>query len=243
MKETHKAANLRDVPFRNLRLWMRLLLLPAGLLLPCGCGKARQDHTASQPELPLVQVHTQTVENKQLATVEEVVGTIRAKLHATIEAKTTARISEMPVVLGQPVKAGELLARLNAPEVTARLEQAKANLQLSEQDWKRVSSLFNQQAATRADYDATESRYLMAKGALSEAQAMMSYVEVLAPFDGVLTRKWVDVGDLATPGKPLVEIEDPSKLQLEAEVPEAIAGKIKQGAQMTIRVGQSIAGS
>jgi RND family efflux transporter MFP subunit len=69
---------------------------------------------------------------------------------------------------------------------------------------------------------------------------MMGYVEILAPFDGVVTRKWMDVGDLAAPGKPLVDIEDPSKLQLEADVPEAVASKIKQDARMIIRVGQSI---
>src|ERR1051325_180936 len=54
-----------------------------------------------------------------------------------------------------------------------------------------------------------------------------------------LTRKWVDVGDQAAPGKPLVDIEDPSQLQLEADVPEAVASRIKQDARMAIRVGQS----
>jgi RND family efflux transporter MFP subunit len=68
---------------------------------------------------------------------------------------------------------------------------------------------------------------------------MMGFVQILAPFDSVVTRKWVDVGDQAAPGKPLIDIEDPSKLQLEADVPEAIASRIKPDARMTIRVGQS----
>jgi Multidrug resistance efflux pump len=54
-------------------------------------------------------------------------------------------------------------------------------------------------------------------------------VEILAPFDGVVTRKWVDVGDQAAPGKPLVDIEDPSQLQLEADVPEADCLQNKAG--------------
>jgi RND family efflux transporter MFP subunit len=54
-----------------------------------------------------------------------------------------------------------------------------------------------------------------------------------------VTRKWVDAGDQAAPGKPLVDIEDPSRLQLEADVPEAIASSIKHDVRMTIRVGQS----
>jgi multidrug efflux pump subunit AcrA (membrane-fusion protein) len=65
---------------------------------------------------------------------------------------------------------------------------------------------------------------------------MEGYVEVLAPFDGVVTEKWANVGDLAAPGKALVDIEDPAALQLEADVPEAIASRIQQDARLAIRV-------
>jgi membrane fusion protein, multidrug efflux system len=213
--------------------------LPAGMVLLAGCGKAHPGHTGAQPELPSVQVRTQTVEAKPLAAIEEVVGTVRAKLSATIEAKTSGRITGLPVIVGQKVKAGELVARLDAPEIKARLDQAEASLQQADRDAKRVSSLFDQQAATRAEYEAADSRYQVAKAVVAEARAIMGFVEILAPFDGVVTRKWVNVGDQATPGKPLVDIEDPSKLRLEADVPEAIASSIKEDARLTIRVGQS----
>ncbi len=217
--------------------WIASLLLATGLL--AGCGKGHHTTTSiAQPELPSVQVTTQTAETKKLPAIEEVVGTVRAKLRATIEAKASGRIAEMPVALGQQLKAGQLLARLDAPEIKARLEQAEAGLQQAERDWKRVSGLFKEQAATRADYDAADSRFLTAKGAVAEARAMLSYIGILAPFDGVVTRKWADVGDLAAPGKPLVEIEDPLRLQLEADVPEAIAAGIKPDARMTIRLDQ-----
>ena len=209
------------------------------MLLLAGCGNAHQGHTAAHPDLPSVQVRTQTVEAKPVASVEEVVGTVRAKLRATIEAKASGRIVEMPVVPGQKVKAGELLAQLDAPEIRARLDQAEATLQQAERDAKRMASLFNQQAASRADYETADSRYLVAKGAVAEARAILGFVEIRAPFDGVVTRKWVEVGDQAAPGKPLLDIEDPSHLQLEADVPEAVASRIAPGARMTIRVGQS----
>ena len=204
-----------------------------------GCHNAHQGHAAAEPESPSVQVCTQPVEAKPLVTVEEVVGTVRARLRATIEAKTTGRITDMPVVMGQKVKAGEPLARLYAPEIKARLEQAEATLQQAERDSKRLSSLLKQNAVARADFEAADTRCRVAVGALAEARAMMAYVEILAPFDGVVTRKWVDVGDQAAPGKPLVDIEDPSQLQLEADLPEAVASRIKQDAHLTIRVGES----
>ncbi|HEY5915306.1 MAG TPA: efflux RND transporter periplasmic adaptor subunit [Verrucomicrobiae bacterium] len=214
-------------------------VLVAGVVVLAGCGKGHPGHTAAQADLPSAKVRTQIVESKPLTAVEEVVGTVRARLRATIEAKTSGRIAEMPVVLGQKISAGQLLARLDAPEIKARVEQAEAALQQAERDWKRVSSLFKEQAATRAESETAESRYQVAKGALAEARALLGYVEVVAPFDGVVTRKWVDVGDLAAPGKPLVDMEDPSRLQLEADVPEGIATHIKAAATMTIRVGQA----
>jgi RND family efflux transporter MFP subunit len=65
---------------------------------------------------------------------------------------------------------------------------------------------------------------------------MMGYGEVMAPFDGVVTHKWVDVGDLASPGKPLISIEDPTALQLEADVPQSIAAHVQRGDRLAVRV-------
>jgi RND family efflux transporter MFP subunit len=207
----------------------------ATLLLP-GCGRKPGTDPTSEPDLTPAQVQVQTAESKKRATTEEVVGTVQAKLHATLEAKLSARIDKMPVLLGQAVEAGELVAHLDAAEIKARMEQAEAGLQQAERDWKRTSALFDQQAATRSDYEAADSRYRVAKAAVAEAQAMMGYVEILSPFAGVVTKKWADVGDLATPGKPLIGIEDPSMLQLEADVPDAIASRIQQNARLAIQV-------
>lgn len=167
---------------------------------------------------------------------EEVVGTVRAKLHATLEARLSGRIEKMPVLLGEKIRQGQLIARLDAGEIAARLEQAQASLEEADRNWKRTSALFEQQSATRAEYDAAQSRQMIAKGAVAEAKAMMDYVEIIAPFDSVVTKKWADVGDLAAPGKPLVDIEDPSALQMEADVPEAIASHIQQGVQLSVSV-------
>jgi len=208
------------------------------LVLLAGCGHKSETRPDNAQELPAIAVRIQAVETKRSPAIEEVVGTVRAKLRATLEGQASGRIAAMPVVLGQQVTAGERVARLDAPEVKARLEQAEASLQQAEQEWKRVSALFSQQAATRADYDAANARYLVAKGAAAEARALMGYVEVLAPFDGVVTRKRADLGDLAAPGKPLVDLEDPTRLQLEADVPEAIAARVQPGARMTIRLSQ-----
>jgi len=201
-----------------------------------GCGSKHETAKEHAASLPTVQVRVQTVESKSRTMTEEVVGTVRAKLRATLEARLSGRIEKMPAVLGQKVQKGQLIARLDAGEIAARLEQAEAALEQAERDWKRVSALFEQQSVTRAEYDSAQSRQRLAKGALAEAKAMTGYVEIVAPFDGVVTKKWADVGDLAVPGKPLVDIADTAALQLEADLPEAIASKIKRDTRLEVRV-------
>jgi RND family efflux transporter MFP subunit len=215
------------------------VLLPAAVVAAvlCGCGSKAQKNNASVSNLPVVPVQVQTVENKSRRMTDEVVGTVRAKRHATLEARLSGRIAEMPVSLGDAVQKGQVIARLDAAEVAARLEQARASLDEANRDWKRVSALFAQQSVTRAEYDAAQTRRQIAQAAVAEASAMMSYVDITAPFNGVVTKKWADVGDLAAPGKPLLDVEDPSALQFLADVPDTLVGNLKPGDQLAVRIG------
>lgn len=201
-----------------------------------GCGAKPENSCGGSSDRPIASVQTQIVRSKPQPITEEVVGTVRARLHATLEARLSGRIDALPVVLGQRVKAGELLARVDAAEINARLEQAEASLEHAERELKRLSVLFEKRSVSQADYEAAQARHRVARGALAEAKAMMSYVEVRAPFDGVVAKKWADVGDLAAPGKPLISFEDPSELQLEADVPQTIVAHVRRDEQLIARV-------
>lgn len=203
-------------------------------LFAAGCGAKRGNGESS--ELPTATVEVQTVELKSRAATENEIGTVRPKLSAVIEAKISGSIKSMAAVPGQSVKRGDLLAELNANEIQARYDQAAAALKQAEQDWQRTSKLYEEQAAARADYDAAEARYRVAQAAVAEAQTMMGYVEIHAPFDGIITRKDADVGDLAAPGKPLAELEDPSHLRLEADVPDELRDRVKIGDALSVTV-------
>jgi RND family efflux transporter MFP subunit len=95
------------------------------------------------------------------------------------------------------------------------LDQAK-------RDFDRQKQLISSNATTRQDFDTADARVKVSTAAVREAETMMSYAQVTAPFDGVVTRKLADVGDLAMPGKPLLEIEAPTSLRFEADLPEAV---------------------
>jgi membrane fusion protein (multidrug efflux system) len=211
------------------------LVLGLSALLAAGCNH-RAGTRADAPILPTASVRVQTVEPKEHLATEETVGTVRAKLHARLEAKIPGRIDRMQAEPGQSVKAGQLLVHLDAEEIRARLDQALAVQQQAEGDLKRYRTLLDTSAATQAEFDAVQARARVASGAVKEAQTMLGYADVAAPFDGVVTRKYVDLGDLAAPGKPLLDMEDPSHLRFETDIPEAIIGPVNLGATMAVSI-------
>lgn len=204
------------------------------LLLLAGCGHKKDSAAAAQ--LPVASVKIVAVGKKSRTATEEVMGTVRAKLRASIEAKVTGKIERMLVTPGQTVKAGELLAELDAREIQARLDQALALRQQAQSDLGRFTALLEAKSLTQVEFDSAQARARVAIAAVTETETMLGYTRVIAPFAGVITRKHADVGDLATPGKPLLDMEDSNALRLEADVPEAIVGKLTLGDKLPVRI-------
>ena len=212
---------------------MKPSLLIACAIALTSCGK--HEPTAGSPlTLPAATVKVATVAKRTVALDEEITGTVRAKTRAVIEAKISGRVLAMNATLGQLVKAGDVLATLDAQEMQARAESAKAMLDQATSDERRTASLVASNAVSKSDYDAAKARLEVAKASVSEAQTMLGYAKVTAPFDGVITRKLADQGDLAAPGKPLLDLENPAQLRIEADIPEALIASLKIGASLDV---------
>jgi RND family efflux transporter MFP subunit len=217
------------IPFAQTMLLLALLAASGG-----ACHRAPTPQAPAA--LPPVSVQLTSVEAHGLMATEEVVGTVRPKLRAAVEAKLAGRIEALLVVPGQAVKQGDTLAALDAREVKARLDSAQAIRDQAAQDLDRIRKLVKDGAATASELDSAQARQKVAAAAVTEAETMLGHARVVAPFDGVITRKLADVGDLATPGRPLVEIEDPAHLRFEADVPEALLDRLQLGARLPVRV-------
>jgi RND family efflux transporter MFP subunit len=139
------------------------------------------------------------------------------------------------------VKTGDLIAQLDPREIQAKLDQALALREQATRDLARSRELLDKKITTQADFDAVQARARVTEGAAREMEAMLGYTKVVAPFDGIVTRKLADVGDLAAPGKPIIEMEDPRALRFEADVPEALIGHVKIGAKLLVQVAQGAA--
>lgn len=212
---------------------MRNTPLLACAIVLAACGR-HEPVVSRAPVLPAVSAKVAIVREQTLRLNEDITGTVRAKTRAVIEAKISGRLLSLNAALGQTVKAGDVLATLDAQEMQARLESAKATLEQTMRDEQRLASLVTTNAVSKSDYDAAKARLEVAKAGVSEAQTMLGYARITAPFDGVITRKLADQGDLAAPGKPLLELENPAQLRVEADIPEALIANLKLGASLEL---------
>jgi len=206
------------------------------VLLLAGCGRQDEETAAPEPSGPPVAVRVAAVAVEPLWDEEEVVGNVEAAQRAVLSAKVTGVIDAVNVAPGAKVTRGQVLATIDAREIKARLDSAVASQDQAQKDFARIERLLQSGSSTRQEFDAATTRLRTADAALVEARTMLQYTAITAPFDGVVTRKLVEVGDLATPGKPLLEMENSSLLRFECEIPEALIDRVAIGAELPVMV-------
>jgi RND family efflux transporter MFP subunit len=211
-----------------------LSALPIALWLGCGTAH-RSRRSDAVPPSPRAVVVAPAEEVTQ-PVGDEVVGTLRARSVAALSSSVTGTVRTLKVRLGSKVRAGDALIQLSAAEIDAKVNQAKATFTQAEIELKRAQQLKTSQSIPASQYELARAQFQVAEATLAEAEVMRGYTVIKAPFDGVVTAKQCEVGDLALPGKPLLVLESPGALRLEAAVPEAIASYLKLGQAMLVRV-------
>lgn len=211
------------------------LLGAAAFLLGTGCAKAPPPGTTAAP-LPTARVRVEMARTETVPVFTEVSGTIRPLQRAQIAARLMGAIEEMPVTLGQRVRAGDLVAKIAAGEIAARVAQAQSQLNVARRDLERERALLGKGASTADTVRGLEDRLALTQAMLREAEVMLSYATIRAPFDGVVARKPANAGDLASPGMTLLEVEGTDAFQIEAPVPDSLAATLTPGASLAVEL-------
>lgn len=200
------------------RFWP--IILGVAALLLDGCGRPR--HVAPASHLSPLPVRTARVELISKLRLQPVAGTVLPVDRAIVSARIMGGIASASFRVGQPVTKGEVVVRISAAEMTARLQQAEAASAQLERDFHREALLEARGASTSETVRSLADRRKIAEAAVAEARTMLDYTEVKAPFSGAITRKFVNTGDFASPGTPLFALEDESRLRAEVQVPESL---------------------
>ncbi len=220
-------------------LYSRVTGIIAIILLLFVLSSCKSEHPAAgEPEtvLPTIAVKTMTSEASSPARQVEIMGTVQAAESASIAAKISGNITDIPVSPGSRVKEGDLLATISAGEISAKLMQAQAQLEQATRNYTREQGLLKKNAATVEMVKTLEETKKIAEAVYKEARTMLSYATISAPFDGIITKKHASIGDLATPGSPLLQLESESQLQVITHIPESLILEISIGDQLPIYI-------
>lgn len=213
-----------------------LFVAAATLTLLLGGCKGHEEEHPQAVKLPTVKVQTAKVLEQTAPLQIEILGTIQAVHSALIATKVSGNVTELPVELGSKVEKGQLLLTIEAGELHARLEQSKAQLEQAKRNLTREENLLKKNAATPEAVKAQRDMVKIAEAAYQEAQTMIEYTRIEAPFDGLVTRKLVNRGDLVTPGLPLLQIDNEFELQVITNLPESILPSIQRGQQYEVAI-------
>ena len=221
-------------------------LLVSGIYSRVKARNALNEETA-RAALPSVSV----VSPKQSAPAEEIIlpGNVEPYISSPIYSRTNGYLKKWYVDIGGRVKQGQLLAVIDTPEVDQQLQQslsnlntAKANLALAEITRNRYQGLLTKNAVSQQDvdnavgtYNANEAIVQANQANVKQLQALQSFEKVYAPFDGIVTARNTDIGDLINSGSgggtktDLFHIAQPGKLRVYVNVPQEYSQGIKAG--------------
>jgi RND family efflux transporter MFP subunit len=216
----------------------RLIVPSLILAFAAGCSKHASESAPvdANAGLPPVAVSVAALRAESLPALTEATGTVRPVQRALIAAKVMGAIEDLPVALGQRVRAGDLLVKISAGEISAKVLQAQSGLNQARRDLERERELLGKNASTADMVKGLEDRFAMTQAMVKEAEVMLGYTRVLAPFDGVVARKMSNAGDLAAPGMPLLEIEGVADFQVEAGIPDSLAAGLALGSTFQVEV-------
>ena len=170
-------------------------------------------------------------------------GQVKGMNRATLSTRVMGHVENIPVKVGQKVGKGQLLISLKNSDLKAKKAQAVASILEAkttyvnaEKDYHRFEALFDKNSASQKELDDMTTRYDMAKARYEAAQqlgnevdAQFAYANIRAPFNGIVANIHVDEGAMANPGMPLVSMEAPTTLEVEAKIPESKITNVKTG--------------
>ncbi|KUM01984.1 hypothetical protein Cv017_05540 [Chromobacterium subtsugae] len=161
-------------------------------------------------------------------------ATLQGMAEAQIYARTNGYIKRWYKDIGQPVKKGELLAELDIPDIDKQVQEAQANFGLAKTAYLRWKTLRAQDAVSQQELDEKESAYRQTEAELKRLRDQQDFARVVAPFDGIVTRRNIDTGSLVNAGnggsaQALFATAQIDRLHLYAYVPQAQAGAIRVG--------------
>ena len=225
---------------------LRILLAALAAAGLAACGEQSAPKPAPTPEA----LKTASVELRDVELTTSAEAVMEAVRQSTVSAQISGRVVELRFDIGDYVKKGDVIVRIDERSAARALEaseaqvlEAQAALANARAQYERSKQLLAQKFISQAALDQAEAAYKAAQarvGALvagaGAAATERSFATVIAPYSGVVSARHVELGEMATPGRPLMTGFDPSTLRVVATVPQAQVAAIQAGGKARIEI-------
>ncbi len=177
-------------------------------------------------------------------------GTVEAVIQSTVSAQTGGQVEAILFDVDDFVEKGTVVVRLKDTEQQARLSQAAASLESAEAQLKeardeqrRTREMFDKGLVAQAAMDKADAALKRAAAAregalaaLRQAQEQLEYTQVEAPYSGIVTRRFIEVGEIASPGQPLIQGLSLDRLRVNVDMPQSLVPAVREHRQASVRL-------
>jgi len=198
---------------------------------------------AQSAPVPTAGIASAVVESSLTAAETGFDGVVDAVHQTTIAAQVAGTVVEVRVKAGEPVKAGQVLVRIDARTAEqgvaagdAQVQAARASLEVATQEYERQKALLQRNYISQAAFERAEAQFKATQAQVNAqlaqagaARAQSGFFVVSAPYSGMIAEVPITVGDMAMPGRALVNLYDPTALRVTAMVPESVASRAAAG--------------
>lgn len=200
------------------------------------CGKGGNETSEQKEEQKLALVKTTTVETSSFENSFKVIGTIKPFAEAKVSSEEGGVLVQLNKDKGSSVGRGEVIARLKKDVEHATYEQIEAQVNLAKMNYEKQKQLWEENATTEIQYLTAEWQY---KSAVSQLEVMKLHLKtayIRSPISGVVSDKFINRGEMTSPGAPIVNIIDISSVKISAGLPEMYVPKIKKGQVVSVTI-------
>jgi membrane fusion protein, multidrug efflux system len=228
-----------------------LAMLFAVITLLIGCRHEDADAPPAVPQVVVIRPQRGDA-IRSITLPGDVVGYYQSALYA----KVTGYLKDILVDKGDRVIKGQVLANIEVPELRQRLDRSRSNLRIQQLTYQRLERVWKSdpRLVAREDVDIASSKFEQAQAEANELAAMVAYTQIVAPFDGVITERFVDPGALIRAGgqdsatapmegtanaggsaAPVVSVADIARLRVYVYVPQDAVGYIRVGMPVLVQ--------
>lgn len=222
-----------------------LLIFSAMLLVSCGGDEIPKHDSQKAVTVKAMKITVQALDQQAAFS-----GTAEPIDRVRLSTKLMGWVEAIHAKEGEAIQKGQTLVKIRSEELQAKRQQAEAaiaeaeaHLKNVQKNYQRIQSLYEKQAATQKERDDMEAALVSAKSKKetarqmkNEVEELLAYTNLTAPFDGVVSRKMIEQGDLANPGQPILEVENTNQIKIVASVPETMIQSLEQGMPVRVKV-------